>query len=256
MSTNTIIENIFRELISVIGHEKAVEIVESTKTTVVEKPKKSTKKTVAKETVVADTKRITRMSPTLAKQLTTELASAGMKFNDDNKKDFDKMKKDFVSYIDELAEDDFTAKSLSDHMKDFANLKKPAEKEDEVEKEKEVVVAVKKTRTTKKKADSAAALVPPTNPDDIVELSSDELKKLEMVAFPDNGPAGVMWDGENGRWVTGPAVDEDEDLVEVVFNKETYNVGELTHRVYKDVNNRDVFCGFAGIGVYKNIPLK
>lgn len=202
--------------------------------------KKAAKKKDDEEDKKADsdektTKRISRMSPNLSKQLQTQLEKVGLKYNDDNKKDYDKIKKEFVSYIDHLTEDDFTAKGLADHMKDFADHKAP------------------------KGGDKPDEKVPVGPPKDakIVKLSLDELKKIELLAVPDgdNTPAGVMWDAENGRWVTGPDEIEEEESDSVKFDGKAYAVGENTGRVYLIGDDEDTFVGFAGVGKFRKMKV-
>ena len=86
-------------------------------------PKKATKakkapdapKKADKPEVVADEKRIKRMSPTLTKQLTAVFQDA--------KKEFAKEKgAEFAKYVNELSKEAFEAKNLSDHMRDFAGV--------------------------------------------------------------------------------------------------------------------------------------
>jgi hypothetical protein len=57
-------------------------------------------------------KRIKRMSPTLTKQLTTVFQDAKKEFKKENGVEFAK-------YVNDLSKDDFEAKNLSDHMRDF-----------------------------------------------------------------------------------------------------------------------------------------
>ena len=83
-------------------------------------PKKATKakkapdapKKADKPEVVADEKRIKRMSPTLTKQLTAVFQDAKKEFKKENGAEFAK-------YVNELSKEAFEAKNLSDHMRDF-----------------------------------------------------------------------------------------------------------------------------------------
>ena len=245
----TIMENIFREMITVIGYEKALEIVTNSKPTT-DKPKAEPKKADDEKK-----KRIPRMSPTLATQLKTELGKVGVKYSEDDKKEFDKIKKEFVSYIDDLTDDDFTGKGLADHMRDFATSKKPAEKAENV---KVVKTDEKPKKGGKKKEEPKKdeALQPPSNAANIHTLSLEDLQAIEMTATVD-GPeyAGVYWDADNGRWVRGPDADDDEDVILTKFRGNEYRVGERSGRVYEETDNRDVFHGFIGVGQFRDMRM-
>lgn len=260
----TILENIFCEMITVIGYEKALEIVTNAKPTTTDKPKAAAPK---KEVKVDDEKkkRIPRMSPTLATQLKTELGKVGLKYSEDDKKEFDKIKKEFVTYVDDLTDDDFTGKGLADHMRDFANSKKPeetkVEKKPEAKTEDVKVVKTeeKPKKGGKKKEDppkKEEALAPPSNAANIHTLTLEDLQAIDMLAVLD-GPehAGTYWDADDGRWVRGPDSDSDEDLVESKFRGKTYMVGEKTGRVYEETDNRDVFHGFVGVGQFRDMKM-
>ena len=231
------------------------------------------------------TKRISRMTPTLANQLKAELIKVGLTISDDDKKEFDKIKKEFVAHVDGLTDDDFTAKGLADHMRDFANLKKPApapgsaaagggeEKPKKGKTKKEDPPAEKKEEPKKgkaKKEDAAPAPAekkktmweemnevkappPPSNAANIHDLTLEKLRAIDMLATPDGGPVGVYWDADDGRWVRGPEQDDDEDLIEKKFKGKTYAIGETTGRVYETTDDRDVFVGFAGVGAFRDL---
>jgi len=95
------------------------------------KPKE--KKVKVEKTVSADEKRIKKMSPTLSKGLTKIFEEVGKEFKKEHGQQFAK-------YVNELVKDDFEAKKLEDHMREFvatitppepAKLPKPDEVEDE-----------------------------------------------------------------------------------------------------------------------------
>ncbi len=271
MSDNklTMIENIFREMITVIGYERAVEIVNSMKSTTTEKPK--VEKPKKEEPAEEKKKRIPRMSPTLTTQLKTELTKVGLKYSEDDKKEFEKVKKEFVAYVDDLVDEDFTAKGLTDHMRDFSNSKKPAtekivaaeEKPKTEEKPNEVETKTVKTEEKPKKASKKTAekpkttepVSPPSSAAAIHDVSLKELQGIDMIATPAGETTGVYWDADNGRWVRGPEADSDEDLVEQKFQGKTYMVGEKSGRVYEDTDNRDVFHGFVGVGKFRDMKM-
>jgi len=260
----TTMENIMRECVKALGYEAALELVNSCKPKAEEKekPKKVEKKT---ETTEEKKKRIPRMSPTLANELKTELNKVGVKYSDDDKKEFEKAKKEFVSYVDDLTDDDFTSKNLTQHMHDFANTKKPAPVQEKKEEEKVVKVEEKPKRGRKptKKEEEAPKKeeeheVPAySNAVTTHDVTLEELQHIKVLATPGGEPNGVYWDGDDGRFVRGPEAVKDEDLVEVGFGKETFMVGERSGRVYKESEDGgpDVFHGFVGVGRFVGMKM-
>jgi hypothetical protein len=282
----TTLETIFMEAAKVFGKTDAEKLL--TKVFENEKPAKEEKKKEDKpKTETA--KRISRMTPTLANQLKAELIKVGLTFPDDDKKEFDKIKKEFVAHVDGLTDDDFTAKGLADHMRDFANLKKPApapgsaaagageeekpkkgkakkedppaEKKEEdkpkkgkaAKKEDAAPPAVEKKKTMWEEMNEVKAPPPPSNAANIHDLTLEELQGIEMLATPEGGPVGVYWDADDGRWVRGPEQDDDEDLTEKKFKGKTYAIGDITGRIYETTDDRDVFVGFAGVGAFREL---
>ena len=268
------LETIFMEAAKVFGKSDAEKLL----TKVFESEKKEHKPKA--ET----TKRISRMTPTLSNQLKSELIKVGLTFPDDDKKEFEKLKKEFVAHIDGLTDDDFTAQGLADHMREFAGLKKPAPAPAEMKEEEkpktgkaatkeEAPVADQKEKPKKGKAaqkEEAPAVVdqkktlwdemkevksrpPPSNAATIDSLTLDELRSIEMLATPDGGPIGVFWDGDDGRWVRGPEEDGDEELTLKKFNGISYAIGDITGRIYETVGKKDVFVGFAGVGKFREL---
>lgn len=197
--------------------------------------KKEEPKKAAEPVKKADTKkkdgRIKRMSPIMADQLKKALTDVGLEFND-------KLKKEFVQFVDDLADDDFKKVGLADHMREFAKLKAPApaeesEAEESEEEAEEVDVDVTNTAG------------------DAKQVSLATLQKIELTASVD--PPGTYLDTKNGQFVTGPAADEDEDFEEVKFESKTYAVGEKTGRVYEARDEGDFFAGFIGVGQFKSM---
>lgn len=235
----TTLETIFVEAAKVFGKAEAEKLLN--KVFDVEKAPKVSKKTEEKKTV----KRIARMTPTLANQLKTELAKVGITYTDDDKKDFDKIKKEFVSHVDGLTDDDFTAKGLADHMREFANLKKPSPAP--------VKEEVAKKKTIWEEINEVDVPPPPSNAATIHTLSLEDLQKIEMIGSPEGGPVGVFWDADDGRWVRGPGRDDDEELTEKKFKGKDYAIGDKTGRVYEITDDKDVFVGFAGVGLFKEL---
>lgn len=234
------IENILRECVKSLGHEAALELVNSMSTTT----------TKSKKTTTTTNKRIPRMSPTISNQLKAEFESAGTKHED---KEFDKVKKQFVSYIDDLTDDDFSAKGLTEHMKDFVNNKPKTEEKPNKKEKEEKPKRARKTAAAPKKEE----LEPPNNVATIHNVDLETLQAIEIVSTPTGPKTGIYWDGDEGRWVKGPDAEPDEDLVELGFKKETYVVGEKSGRVYKESEDEgpDVFQGFIGVGEFKDMKM-
>ncbi len=211
-----------------------------------EKPVVETKKVAVKTKEEKTTeKRISRMSPTLSNQLKTELKTAGFVMADE-KKDFDKIKKEFTAFVEELTEDDFTSKSLSDHMKEFARIKTPGGRAAAGE----AVEPPKAKKEPKKKTNDG-----PPESAEIVKLSLADLQKVNKIATPTKGKTGVYWDGDTARWITGPTQDDDEDMTPITYKGKKYVVGDKTGRIYEETDNADVFVGFIGVGPYHEMKL-
>ena len=194
-----------------------------------DKPKKEETKKEEKE------KRIKRMSPTLAGQLKTALGNVGIDVTDANKKGLDKLKKDFVDFIEKLDDETWRASGLVDHMRHFAASKAPKPTV-EATKEPEKVPVIEKVTETR----------------EVTDMTLDELKEIGLLT-PIDTP-GVFWDGDNGQFVTGPA-EEDEDFDEVTFEGKKYAIGEKTNRVYEARDDKDIFVGFKGIGKFKSLTV-
>ena len=196
------------------------------------KEEKKTKPAPAKaEKKDTGEKRIKRMSPTLATQLKKCLDEAKIEHSD--AKVFDGLKKEFVKFIDDLTEEDFTRKSLPDHMRDFASLKSDTHEE------------------TKKEDEETTSAAPTV-------LTINDLKSLEdkgtLINLPgDSHTNGVYFDSKKGQIVTGPEENEGEDFEEVTFEGSKYVVGEMAGRVYEPTDGADRFVGFLGIGKFKTM---
>ena len=158
-------------------------------------------------------KRIKRFSPVMTIQLKTALEEVKVDISD-------KIKKEFQQYIEDLNDDDFRKEGLADHMRAFAKLKTPV---------------VEKTSDDK----------------EIVAVDLTELQGIGITATVE--PTGTFWDADNGRFVTGPEADDDEDFEENKFEGKNYVVGEKTGRVYEARDTGDVFAGFIGVGKFKKM---
>lgn len=200
-----------------------------------EKPKKAAK-TKKEEPVKVETKkeeepkkdekekRIKRMTQTISNNLKTALTKVDLEITD-------KLKKEFVSYVDDLTNDDFVGKNLEEHMNEFANLKA--------------------SRTASSNA--AAGGSSNTKPPMVEHLSITELRDIESLTPVE--PKGTFWDAGNGRFVRGPEEVPDEDFIEKKFNTKNYAIGEKSGRVYEENHEGDVFVGFIGVGEFKNLEI-
>uniref|UniRef100_A0A6C0K1M3 Uncharacterized protein n=1 Tax=viral metagenome TaxID=1070528 RepID=A0A6C0K1M3_9ZZZZ len=81
-----------------------------------ESPKKAPKESPKQE---KKDKRIKRWSPAMTTALTNALKSVDLEFNDSNKKEC-------VAYIEGMNDDDYSGESLTTHIKNFAESKRPA----------------------------------------------------------------------------------------------------------------------------------
>lgn len=175
-------------------------------------------------------KRIKRFSTAMSAQLGVALTKVGLSLTD-------KLKKEFTSYIEELPVDLFRVDSLADHMRNFAETKKPDD--------------------AKKPEDESSDEEPPhleaksAVEEPAVTVTREELTTLKMLvatAEPD-----VLWDAAAKRHVKGPEMDADEDMTEVTFKGKNYAVGDKTGRVYEANEAGDVFAGFKGVGFFKTL---
>lgn len=233
----TTLKVIFLEAAKVFGKEQSEKLLIEA-FPIVAKPVKEEKKTEDKTE-----KRIGRMTATIANKLKAELVKVGVKFTDNEKKELDKFKKEFTSYVNDLTNDDFTSKGLEKHMEDFAKLKIPTSAAPAEEKKPKIESGT----TTPFSAG-------PSNVAHVEDLSLKELQSVEMIATPDKF-VGVFWDGDKGRWIRGPEQDDDEDLTEKKFKGKTYGIGDKTGRVYELTDNKDIFVGFVGVGAFKDLKL-
>ena len=178
-------------------------------------------------------KRIKRMSPTLQKQFAEVLSRAHLEASEERKRAF-------LVFIEGLTDDEFKAKGLIDHMRDFAKSANDAAGPDwgggggggpQFD-------AAPKEEAAKDERDATT-------------VSLEDLQAIKTTATIE--PVGTYWDADTGRYVKGPDADADEDCDPVSFEGKDYVVGEKTGRVYLEVNNKDVFQGFIGVGKFKTM---
>jgi hypothetical protein len=173
-----------------------------------EKPKKVKEEKAKEVTEEKAGKRISRMSPMLSDKLKATFGEFDSEMSD-------KTKKGFVVYVNDLTKDDFDAKTLTEHMRDYAVLT--------------------------------------VRPTEEAEATTLELKQLlELKNLIDGYSAGIYWDPSNKRFVTGQT-DDDEDVIETTFNEKDFMVGDTTGRVYENIDDEDIFVGYKGIGQFKGM---
>lgn len=186
----------------------------------------------------AEGKRISRMSPTLKAALRKALTNAGQTFTDDEWKS-SKRPDEFKNYINSLAPEAEKAKALEKHMEDFAAPSGHQE-----------------------------AVVAPQSAEPAV-LTIKEMRAIKSLTQTET--IGQFWDGDNGRFVTGPAEDTTDDMVELKIKTQIANagagsekhrfemvehvVGEKTKRLYRcgEGDAADEFVGYIGFGKFKEV---
>jgi hypothetical protein len=178
-------------------------------------------------------KRIKRMSPTLQKQLAEVLSRAHLEASEERKRAF-------LVFIEGLTDDEFKAKGLIDHMRDFAKSANDAAGPD-----------WGGGGGGGPQFDAAPKVEAAKDERDATTVSLEDLQAIKTTATIE--PVGTYWDADAGRYVKGPDADADEDCDVVSFEGKEYGVGENTGRVYLEVNDVDVFQGFIGVGKFKTM---
>ena len=142
----------------------------------------------------------------------------------------DQLEADFRKYAEELTADDWTqgGKTYIDHMRDFAKIldRRPAEDAE-----------------------------PEPIPEEIYDVETLDVSALAAIkSLVVTNVDGKFWDADEGRMVTGPSEDADEDFSEPTkLGDNEYIVGETTGRVYEVRESGDVFAGFRGVGKFKDL---
>ena len=262
-------ENIFRESAKALGQIACQKLMNEVFKEEEAKPKKATPAKKKEDTVAAAPAeaRWSRWTKTYTDTFKKNLTDANIPCEE---KEFDKLKKEFVKYLNDLTEEDYQkdTKGHPDRMKDFVVLKAPkkeAPKAEEKVDEKKVVVgkakaapapAPKKKTMWEEMNSHETPTQPPSNAATFYDVKDvEELQNNEFIVTVDGSPDGVFWDGKNGRWVRGPGAIDDEDVVEVKFNGNEYMVGEQTLRVYQETDNRDEFAGYLGVGKFRDMKM-
>jgi hypothetical protein len=102
-----------------------------------------------------------------------------------------------------------------------------------------------------------------------VVLTIKELRAIKSLTATET--IGQFWDGDNGRFVTGPDEDTSDDMVELKIKTQIANagagsekhrfemvehvVGEKTKRLYRcgEGDAADEFVGYIGFGKFKEV---
>lgn len=262
-------ELIFREAAKALGQIACQKLMNEVFKEEEVKPKKAAAKKKEKEddgAAAPAEARWTRWTKTYTEAFKKSLSDAGVASDE---KEFDKLKKEFVKYLNDLTEEDYQkdTKSHPDRMKDFAALKAPKKeappaKKEEAKPEEKAAGAGKAKAAPKKKTmweemnSHETPTDPPSNAANFHDVKDvEELQNNEFIVTVDGSPEGVFWDGKNGRWVRGPAAIDDEDLVEVKFGGVEYMVGEQSCRIYRETDNRDEFVGYIGVGKFRDMKM-
>jgi hypothetical protein len=254
-------EIIFREASKALGQIACQKLMNEVFKEEEAKPKKApAAKKKEKEDDAPAEARWTRWTKTYTDAFKKSLTTAGL---NPDEKEFDKLKKEFVKYLNDLTEEDYQkdTKSHTDRMNDFATLKAP--KKEAAKAEAGAAAAGGKAKAAPKKKtmweemnNHDAPDGPPSNAANIHTVGDiEELQNNEFLITVDGSPDGVFWDGKNGRWVRGPEAVDDEDLVEVKFGGVEYMVGEQSTRIYLETDNRDQFVGYVGVGKYRDMKM-
>ena len=127
------------------------------------KPKERKPRVPKEKKEESGSKHISRMSPALTDKLKQTFTDFGTEMTD-------KIRKQFVAYVNELTSDDFAAKTLTEHMRDY------------------VIMTVR-----------------PSEEKDAETVDLSELKNLI-----DGYSAGIYWDAIGKRFVTGSTDDDED----------------------------------------------
>ena len=253
-------EIIFRESAKALGQIACQKLMNEVFKEEEVKPKKVVAAKKKEETGPAEA-RWSRWTKTYTDTFKKSLTDAGVPCDD---KEFDKLKKEFVKYLNDLTEEDYQkdTKSHPDRMNDFATLKAPKKEAPKADGGAAAAGGGKPKAAPKKKTmweemnTHEAPDHPPSNAANIHQVDDiDELRTNEFLITVDGAPEGVFWDGKNGRWIHGPDAVDDEDVVEKKFNGEEYMVGEQSGRIYRETDNRDEFVGYVGVGRFRDMKM-
>jgi len=155
-------------------------------------------------------KHVPRITPAMTTKLKEAFETASAEWDD-------KYKKEFVTQVNSLSDEQFAEVGLEGHMSRFASTHAPA-------------------------AGGGGAAAPKPKSLTVAELVKQN-KNLKQVS------PGVFQHKTTGEMVTGPAEDADEEFEEKKHDGDDYIVGETTKRVYKPCEDGpDEFVGYWGVG--------
>jgi hypothetical protein len=157
-------------------------------------------------------KHVPRITPAMTTKLKEAFETVGVEWDD-------KYKKEFVTHVNSLSDEQFAEFGLEGHMSRLANTHAPA-----------AAGGAGEAPAPKIKTLTVADLV-------------KQKKNLTQVS------PGVFQHKTTGEMVTGPAEDTDEEFEDKEHDGSDYIVGETTKRVYKpSYDGPDEFVGYWGIG--------
>jgi hypothetical protein len=251
-------EIIFRESAKALGQIACQKLMNEVFKEEEAKPKKASASKKKEEAVAAAPAeaRWSRWTKTYTDTFKKNLTDANVPCEE---KDFDKLKKEFVKYLNDLTDEDYQkdTKGHPERMKDFVALKAPKAEEKKVVAGKAKADPKKKTMWEEMNTHETPTSAP-SNAAVFHEVKDiEELRNNEFIVPVEGSPDGVFWDGKNGRWFQWPAHVEDEDLDKVKYHGVVYNVGKQSLRVFKDNDDDESysFVGFLGIGMFRDMKM-
>jgi hypothetical protein len=157
-------------------------------------------------------KHVPRITPAMTTKLKEAFETASAEWDD-------KYKKEFVTQVNSLDDEQFAEVGLEGHMSRFASTHAPAAA-----------------------GGGGGAAAPKLKTLTVAELVKQN-KNLKQVS------AGVFQHKTTGEMVTGPAEDTNEEYEETTHDGDDIIVGMTTKRVYKPVEDApDLFVGYLGVG--------
>ena len=182
----------------------------------------------------AESFKISTLTKKIKDAATPLLTENGIEFPEDDEKASKKIYDGFKTFVNENA---------------FENIEEACAAFSKVWNEKKVPAAAKKTAAPKKGGKKATEK-PAETKDEIEILSIEDLQAIEDLDETDT--SGVYWDVTNGRKVTGPPEDSEEELKDMKFEDEVYSIAQTTYRVYQGAS-KNSFKGYAGVGKFKDM---
>jgi hypothetical protein len=205
----------FEEMISKIDAKIAELHAKEAKKAAKPAPAKAAAKKEAEkvpDTAAEAKKHVPRITPAMTTKLKEAFETASAEWDD-------KYKKEFVTHVNSLDDEQFAEFGLEGHMSRFASTHAPAAA-----------------------GGGGGAAAPKLKTLTVAELVKQN-KNLKQVS------PGVFQHKTTGEMVTGPAEDADEEFEETTHDGDDIIVGMTTKRVYKPVEDApDMFVGYLGVG--------